>query len=445
MKLDFLATGGDGAPASGSPRLDIFKSAPGPKRLDDARGIIRFGLITAAFFFGLLILFSTVAPISGAAVAAGEVTTSGSRIVIQPLAGGLVGDILVREGQAVRAGQSLVRMNGVRSAAAAQQAQARRDGLRALEARLIAERDGLYAIAFPDDLTRRAGDPVIASALASQSAIFARHQEVLAAERQMAETDRATAAAQREGASKQLALIRDELSGIRKLYAKGYARVTQVRALERAAADLEAQTRTGSAAVARSDLSAARVDDSQVLSTVAELEQVQRQLAQVDPALRVTRFDEARDTLRAPVDGHVAGVAKIGPGTVLGAGQTVMEVVPHGRALVVEATIRPEDIDDVRVGSPATLRFTSVNPRGQSSFEARVVALSPTRIAGQDGTAGGFRAQILVDNPEQLARNNVRLQPGIPVTVHVKTRSRTLFNYLFAPIEDAMSGAFREE
>jgi HlyD family type I secretion membrane fusion protein len=180
------------------------------------------------------------------------------------------------------------------------------------------------------------------------------------------------------------------------------------------------------------------------MNTVAELAKVEEQLAQVDPALRVSRFDEARDTLRAPVAGRVSGVAKIGPGTVVGGGSTMMEIVPDGRALVVEATIRPEDIDDVRLGAPATLRFTSINPRGQSSFEGKVVALSPARVADSQGR-GFFRAQIMVNDPQALERNKIRLQPGVPVAVHVKTQSRTLFDYLFAPIEDSMSGAFREE
>jgi HlyD family type I secretion membrane fusion protein len=449
MKLDFLSFGGGGG--DGGKRRDellrkfnIFAEPPGPRPLDDARRVIRVGLITAAGFFGILMLFALLVPISGAAVASGEVVTSGSRIVVQPLAGGLVAEILVREGQTVREGQPLVRMNGVRSAAAAQQAQAQRDALRALRARLIAQRDGLDAVPFPPDLTNRMGEAHVASAVASQSAIFRRHQEVLSAERSIAQTDKTTSTAQTDGARKQLALIRDELAGIRKLYAKGYARITQVRALERAAADLEAQSLTGAASVSRADLQIAKLANTQTIDIVAQLGKVEEQLAQVDPALRVSRFDEARDTLRAPVAGRVSGLAKIGPGTVLGGGTTAMEIVPQGRALIVEATIRPEDIDDVRVGSPATLRFTTVNPRGQSSFDGKVVALSPASITGENGQRY-FRAQIMVDDPDALTRNNVSLQPGLPVTVNVKTHSRTLFDYLFAPVADTMSGAFREE
>ena len=180
------------------------------------------------------------------------------------------------------------------------------------------------------------------------------------------------------------------------------------------------------------------------MDTIAQLAKVDEQLAQVDPALKVSRFDEARDTLRAVAAGRVSGVAKIGPGSVVAGGSTLMEIVPAGRAMIVEASVRPQDIDDVAIGQTATLRFTSVNPRNQGSIEGRVVALSPARLSGPNGQ-GYFRAQIIVDDPSELERSRIVLQPGMPVAVQIRTHARTLFDYLFAPVGDAMSGAFREE
>ena len=450
MKLDFLSLGGPGRPL---PHFDLFADSADarPRPLDDARRIIRIGLIAAGSFFGLLLLFALIAPISGAAVAQGEVTTAGTRLLIQPAAGGVIAELLVGEGQRVAAGQPLVRLNGVRSAAAAQQAQARRDSLRALQARLIAERDGLAQIPFPADLTRRAGDPAAAAAMASQQRIFARRDAVLGADRALAETERETAEAQRISAETQLSLIKDELAGIRGLVRRGYATMTRLRALERSEAELEGEPANAATAVRRAELRIARLAHAQLMDINAELARVEDALAQAEPALRVTRFDEARDTLRAPVAGRVSGVARLGPGSVLGPGQTVMEVIPDGRALLVEARVLPHDADDVRIGMPASLRFTTVNPRGQSTVRGRVVALSPARIGGdQTGGQGGagagyFRAQIVVDDPQSLRRSGIVLQPGLPVLVHIQTRSRNLLDYLFAPVEDAMSSAFREE
>ncbi len=445
MKLDFLSIGGPGRPL---PHFDLFadSAAARPRQLDDARRIIRVGLIAAGAFFGLLLLFALVAPISGAAVAQGEVTTAGTRILIQPSAGGVVAELLVSEGQRVQPGQPLVRLNGVRSAAAAQQAQARRDALRALQARLIAERDGAERIAFPPDLTRRAGDPAAGAAMASQQRIFARRREVLGADRILAETERETAEAQRISAERQLALLNDELRSIRGLVRRGFATLTRLRGLERSAAEIEGQRANAATAVRRAELRFARLGHAQLMEINAELARVEEGLAQAEPALRVTRFDEARDTLRAPVAGRVSGVTRLGQGSVLGAGQTVMEVVPEGRAMVIEARVLPADADDVRVGMTASLRFTTVNPRGQSTVQGRVVAFSPARIESGDGRQSGYyRAQIVIDDAEALRRGGLALQPGLPVMVHIQTRSRTLLDYLFTPVEDAMSSAFREE
>ena len=439
MKLEFLSSGG-----GSSGRFDFRQWRGEPLPLDDASRVIRVGLIAAGFFFGLLLVFALVAPISGAASAVGEVTTGGGRITVQPVSGGVVRQVLAREGQAVRAGQPVVLLNGVRSTAAYQQAQAKRDALRALQARLIAERDGQSMVAFPPDLTRRAEEPAVAAARAAQSAIFQRRRARLGAERAIAREDLRAAEAQRTGAVKQRALIEDELVGIRSLYRRGYARLTQVRALERAAAELEAASGLGGAAVARANFALARVVDQQIMANASELGQIEADLAQVDPALRVVRLDAERDVLRAPVDGRVSGLARVGAGAVVPSGRTLMEIVPNGRPRIVEADIRPVDIDEVRVGSAGTLRCTTVNPRGRSSVDGTVVSLSPARVV-EEGGRGAFRAQITVDDPAALRRGGVALQPGVPVTVQVKTKARTLFDYLFAPLGDVMSGAFREE
>lgn len=440
MKLDFLHSGG--AAPGGKGGFTLWEPAK-PKRLDDASRVIRVGLAVAGIFFGALLLFAMFAPISGAAVAPGQVTTSGSRVVIQPATNGVITRLLVREGQTVRAGQPLVELNGVRTGAALEQAQARYDALRARQARLIAQRDDLDAIAFPAELTARAGDRAVASAMAAETAIFERHRQIRSAERAMAAAETDAASAQRTGAARQLRLINDELATVRELYRKGYARLSQVRALERAAAELQAQTATGTAGVAKARLEQARVGQSQTLNVVDELGKVEAQLAQVDPALRVSRYDASLSMLASPVDGRVSGVSATGPGSVVSAGTTLMEVVPSSRALVVEVRVRPEDIDDVAVGQPAMIRFTTVNPRGQSSIEGRVATLSPAPISDRDGDY--FRAQVTVTDPSVLADAGIALRPGVPATVNIETHARTLADYLLAPLGDAFSGAFREE
>ncbi|MFC4257370.1 HlyD family type I secretion periplasmic adaptor subunit [Altererythrobacter xixiisoli] len=449
MKIEFpfggfgRSSGGDEPGSNGEAvarRHDAF-----PKELlDDPRKVTRTGLIAGGMFVGLLGLFAVLAPLSEAAMSQGQVVTSGDRIVIQPEASGVVESLMVTEGQRIIAGQPLVRLNSVRSGAAAEQAQAKRDALRALQARLVAERDGLNAIRWPADLLSRSQDRAVASAMASQQAIFDSQRNVITADRRIAAQQERAASARRAAAGEQLRLIQDELTGIRELYQRGYARKSQLRALERAAAQLEGDTAVTSGEVEKSALESARFESERMMQTVAQLGEVEEQLAQVDPALRVVQYDANRDMLRSPVAGRVSGVERIGRGTVLRGGQTVMEVVPDSRALVVETAVLPADIDSVRVGMPATLRFPTVNPHGRTDFEGKVVALSPAPVTGENGTQS-FRARIEVADPALLRREGVNLRPGVPVSVDIRAKDRTLLDYLLSPLTDAFGNMFREQ
>jgi HlyD family type I secretion membrane fusion protein len=455
MKLDFFSFGGGGGggePGGGGGRVRAI-----PKRLierylrqrlqvrplDDARRTVRVGLMAALMFFGIFLLFAAFAPISGAAVAEAQVTVAGDRLVIQPISGGIVSEVLVREGQPVQAGQPLVRLNGIRSGAQLRQAQARRDALRAAEARLIAERDGAEQLVFPPDLATRSGDPAAAAAMQAEMALFARHMAVLEADRRIAETQIGSAAARQAAAQTQLALVNEDLAAFQELASRGFARKTTVRQLQRSAAQHEADSATGEASLREAEITYQRTRDSQVMQIVTDLARVQEQLAQVNPQLDVNRYLADQDLLRAPAAGRVTAVAALGPGTVVTGGRTLMEVVPAGRTLIVEAKIKPSDIDDVRLGAEATVRFSTVNPRGQSSFTGRVVTLSPARI--EDSSGGYYRAQIALDDPAAAGEAGLALQPGIPAMVNVKTQDRTLLSYLLSPLSDAMSRSFREE
>jgi HlyD family type I secretion membrane fusion protein len=449
MKLEFPQFGGfGGGKGAALPlprrlierrmrRLDV-------RPLDDASRAIRIGLIGAGIFFGLFLLFALLVPISGAAIATGEVATSGSKLVIQPASTGIVAEILVKEGQAVTAGQPLVRLNGVRSGAQLRQAQAKRDALRAAEARLMAERDGKEVLLFPTDLTQRWADPTARDAMAAQRALFEKHRAVDDADRGISSSQLDAARARVASVERQLALIQDELGDYRRLYAKGFARLTTIRSLERNEAQLTADMLAGRASVQQAELSLRKTQDAQMMQLVSQLKSVQDQLAQINPQLDISRYYADLDLMKAPVDGRVAGVAQIGPGTVVSGGRTLMELVPNGRSMIVEAQVKPSDIDDVKVGTEAVVRFSTVNPHGQTAFKGKVITLSPARI-GQEGGEGYYRAQIMIEDPAAMQRAGVTLQPGLPASVNIKTKNRTLMDYLLAPFSDAMSKSFREE
>jgi HlyD family type I secretion membrane fusion protein len=449
MKLDFLNVGGSG----GGGR---YTRALLPRRLierrmrqldiqplDYADRTIGRGVLAAGVFLLIFALFALLAPISGAAIAPAVVQVTGDTFAIQPAGSGIVTEVLVREGQAVRAGQPLVRMNGVRSGATLRQAQARHDALRALEARLIAERDGAATLAFPPELARRSFDPVAARAMATQRAIFERHRAILGADRANSEQPLVAARARRLATEKQLGLIRDQLADYRQLYRRGFARLTTIRDLERQEAGLVAELAAGGATLTQAEIARDRLISAQAMETASQLGQVQEQLAQVSPQLDVSRYFADQDQLRAPAAGRVSGVVSMGPGMVVSGGRTLMQIVPTGRPLIVEARVKPADIDDVRLGQEATVRFATVNPHGKTAFKGHVVTLSPAQI--NEGGEAYFKAQIALDDPAEARREGLVLQPGIPASVNITTQNRTLFDYLFAPFTDAVSRSFREE
>lgn len=411
--------------------------------LDHAGGIVRFGLIITGLFVAVFIVFALVAPISGAAVTAGEIVQGGDKLVVQPLESGLVTQMLVHEGQRVRAGQPLVRLDDLRARSQLGQAQGRYDSLRAREARLIAEIGGQRTLAFPADLIARANDPTIAATLAAERAEFRHHRALLAADRRLNASQLSTSHAQAVATARQQALILDELTSYRQLYEEGFARKTTVRSLERNAAQLQADRAATLGSVGQASIQSTRIVDAQAMDATSSLDQVRQQIDQLAPQLAIARDVSDRMVLRAPANGRVSGVSDLGPGSMVSGGRTVMELIPDGRPLIAQVQVKPQDIDDVRIGQPATLRFSSVNKHGKGAFAGHVVTLSPARVGGDGGQF--YRAQIAFDDPTGARRDGLVLQPGIPVSANIKTQDRSLFQYLFYPLIDAMSRAFREE
>lgn len=445
MKVDFLSGAGGGGGGEQLPHklIEARMRALNLQPLDNARRPIRIGLIAAALFLGIFALFAALAPISSAAIASAVISVTGDKLSIQPSGSGIVTAVLVHEGQAVESGQPLVRLNGIRSGAALRQALARRDSLEATEARLIAERDGAAEIAFPAELTQRARDPATAAAIDAQRAIFQRHTAILAADRDTGDQEVVAARAKAVAADQQLSLLRRQLADYRALYAKGLARKVTILSMEQSEADLVAQRASGGVAQQQARLAAMKTRDQQAMTAAQQLDETRGELAQLRPQLDVTRYLADQDVLRAPAAGRVSGLVELGPGMVVGAGRALMEIVPTGKPLVVEAQVKPEDVSDVRLGQAAMVRFTSINPHGRSAFPGRVTALSPARIEAQGGSY--YKAEVMIDDPAAVRRSGLTLQPGLPASVTIKTRNRTLFAYLAAPLTDAMSKAFRQK
>jgi HlyD family type I secretion membrane fusion protein len=368
-------------------------------------------------------------PILRAAVASGVVTVAGNRQSLQTMNGGVVEQVLVREGQKVGPGQILIRMNGLSAGGRYQQTQAQRDGLRAAEARLIAERDNAPTVAFPSDLLARSSERAAQQAMANQAALFASRKRVFDADRAIQSARVRQAEAEASSPNEQLTYLREQVAGIRSLHARGFAPKSVLFELERSRVELEAQAVVGEAKAAEARLLAARAEETRVGDVLEQLRLVQGQLQQVDPEVAIARYNAERDVVRAPVAGAVVGLARFAPGSILSPGQKVMDILPDGRALVVEARIKPEDVDDVRVGSHADVRFTT---------------LSADRLLDPATGAAYYLAYIALDRTD-IRDDDLVLTAGLPATVNVRTAERSVLSYLFAPLLDAFSTAGRQE
>lgn len=421
------------------------KGVSGPSgALDDSRKLVRFGLIVLFGFFGVLLVWAALAPLNGAAVASGVVTVAGNRQGLETLNGGVVEEVLVREGQQVDAGQVLIRMNGLAAGGKYQQTQAQKDALRAAEARLIAERDNAPELQAPEELRARQFEPAVSQALANQRALFDSRKKVFDADRGIYNARVQHARSEADSPSQQLRYVREQVAGMRALYNRGFAPKSSVFELERLRVELEAQEVSGAAKVAEAELLAAKAEQERVASVVDQLRLVQDQLQQVDPDLAVARYNAERDVVRAPLAGAVVDLARLAPGSIIGSGEKVMDILPNRRGLIVEAKIKPEDIDDIRVGSVADVRFTTVHPRRPSKVTGTVTTLSADRLTDQATGAGYYLAYIALDASD-LKGDDLTLTAGLPATVNVRTAKRSLLSYIFDPLFDAFAGAGRQE
>ena len=417
------------------------------------RRLARIGGAAAAIFVAIAALF----PIDSGAMAPGTEQVENKRKTVQHPDGGIIRQILVREGSVVKAGQPLIALddNNARTNVSLYQAQS--DSLRAERATLEAQLLRQSRIEFPADLLQRESDPLVASILRSQRAAFAaRRQDVDGRKAQLAEQitqlndeiggESAGAAAR----AQQIELLDGEIADVSELLKKGYATKTRLLALQRAAAQLRgekagiyadsAKLRTKQSEVR---LLSIQADQDSATQAANALRTIESELAQVEDKLLAAKRVLERTQIRAPVSGVVVGLRPTTVGGVIRPSEPLMDVVPEGGNLVVAARVAPRDVDNLHVGQKAVVRFDGSGARDAPVVEGTLQKLSADALTDARGAAY-FEAEVGV--PEAAKRSLPRelLRPGVPATVLIKTGRRTLIGYLFAPILRARFNAVRE-
>lgn len=418
------------------------------------------GLLLIAVCFGGFGTWATTAPLAAAVIAQGSFVATGRNKIIQHLEGGVISELLVKEGDQVKEGQALVRLDETAAQARSRELFLRQMRLEAMAARLTAQSEERARFAVPAAFADHQGDPDLQSILLSQQLNFKAQQGKLSGELsllgQNIEALRFRArgySRQRDAYEQQLKLLQGEYESKKTLLKKGVVRANDLKAIQRAMADAEGQIGRLEAEVAETD--AQIVKGTQELQRAHQLyredaldrlQEIQSERDQVREQLRQARNVLERATIHAPVSGVVVRTYYHTTGGVIESGKGILEILPSGVPLIIEAQLPRTAIDRVKLGQEATVRLVSLNQRTTPVLTGKVIYVSADALQETNKQMGQDIYVARIDVPsEELARlPGFKPTPGMPAEVMVQTESRTFLSYLIKPITDSMSRAFTE-
>jgi HlyD family secretion protein len=416
------------------------------------------GLAVVFILVGGLGVWATTTSIVGAVIGSGVVVVETNVKKVQHPTGGIVGEIHVKNGDRVKAGDLLIRLDETLTRTNEQMISKQLDQLTMREARLKAERDGIEVITVPAILASRSLEPEVAEIISGEQSLFASRRESKAG--QLSQLKERTVqlaqeadgiAAQMQAKTREIKLIADELTGLSELEAKQLVTTTKLAALKREKARLEGEFGQYEAALAQTkgrrtevSLQMARLDQEMRTQVVNDLREAQTKIAELVERQIAAADQLRRVDIRAPQDGLVHQLAVFTVGGVINPGEQIMLIVPQDDRLLIEAKISPSDIDQVRKGMQARLRFSAFSQQTTPQIKGEVVNLSPDLNRDQISGEIFFTARISISDEERAKLGANKLQPGIPVEVHITTEERTALSYLVKPMADQINRAFRE-
>jgi HlyD family secretion protein len=432
------------------------------KAAKDARYSIRrhliVGLAVVVLLAGGLGGWAATAQISGALIAPGSVVVESNVKKVQHPTGGVVGELRARDGDVVKAGDVVVRLDDTVTKASLAIVTKNLDGLLARAARLEAEQRGLDKIVFPKSLTDRADDPDVKTVMASESKLFeVRVNGRIGQKAQLRERvtqlneEIAGLSAQENAKNQEIALVEKELTGVRDLYEKHLVQLTRLTTLERDMARLSGERAQYMAAraqakgkITETELQIIQVDKDLVSDVSKDLREANDKIGEFVER-KVTAEDQLRRVdIRAPQNGMVLQSTVHTVGGVITAGDTIMLIVPQTDDLQVEAKVNPQDIDKLQVGQKTLLRLSAFNQRTTPELNGVVTRVSPDVTTDQRTGQSYYTIRVSM-SPEEVARlGDVKLIPGMPVEAFVQTGDRTMLSYLIKPLSDQLMRAFRE-
>ncbi|EJT03308.1 HlyD family type I secretion periplasmic adaptor subunit [Rhizobium sp. CCGE 510] len=418
------------------------------------------GLTVLFTSFGGFGFWAATAPLASAVIAQGSFVATGNNKIVQHLEGGIIKEMRVSEGDAVREGDILLTLDPTASRSNERMLQLRRLRLEAVVTRLRAEAQGLREFQLPAIVTKEANDPDINAIIQSQNIVF--HSKQIKLEEQLNLIEKniqslgyrfAGYTGQKESFERQLSLLTEERDSKARLVKVGYMRKTDLLAIERAIADamgdiarLNGEINESEAEIAKFRQEAVIAVNSNKQAALDALETAESDLDSVREQMREAAGVLERTTIRSPVSGTVVRSYFHTAGGVITTGKPIMEILPAHVPLILEAQVLRTSIDQLHEGEMASIRLTALNRRTTPVLQGKVFYVSADSIEENAGLSvkDVYIVRVAIPDSEIARVHNFHPVPGMPAEVLIQTSERTFFEYISKPITDSMSRAFKE-
>lgn len=420
-----------------------------------------FGILLMITAFGGFGFWAFSAPLAAAVIAQGSFVATGQNKSIQHLEGGIIKQILVSEGENVIKNQPLVQMDETAAMATERQLLLRRVRLEAINARLHAEAQQLDNIQFPEFLIGKRTDAEVNAILESQILNFRGSKRKLDSDVRLLDSNitalqfRSRGYGQQQKAYEiQVKVLGEDLESKRVLYKQGYVRKPEMNAIRRAVAEADGQIARLAAQVDETDTQVEKLKqqisqtiESYQQSALDEMQSIEAELDSVTEQSRNAQDILRRAIINAPVSGTIIRMHYHTAGGVIEGGKTILEILPTGVPLIIEAQVPRTEIDSIRVGQDAIVRLTALNQRTTPILQGKVFYVSADSLPDKNSKVTDrevYLARMSLAASELQRIPGFSPTPGMPAEIMIKTAERTFFDYLTRPVVDSMSRAFRE-
>jgi HlyD family secretion protein len=422
------------------------------------RRILLAGFGSVAVMAGLFGGWAVLADLNGAIIAPATLVVESYSKKVQHRDGGIIGDILVKDGDRVTNGQDLVRLDNTDTKAELAIINGLLDENLIKRARLEAERDGSRTLNFPDEINARAADTELTKIITGQTKLLESRFQTLTGKKDQLNQQTGQLAEQISGIDaqivskkKQLELIREELKNLEKLQAQGLVPASRVLAMQREAARLDGDQ--GELAASRAEalsrigqvkIQVLQIDDEARTQTLSELRDVEAKIVELKERSVASTSRLTRTVIKAPITGTIYQMAIHTVGGVIAPGETIMLIVPEADDLVLQAQVSPNDIDQVHEGQAAAIRFPALNARITPEVDATVMQVAADTVRADANSPPFYAVRLKIPAKELLKLGGSKLKPGMTAEAFIQTEARSPMSYLLRPLLDQFAHALRE-